>query len=918
MTIRNLEYLFRPRSIAVFGATDRPGSVGATVIRNVLAGGFTGPIYAVNPRHAEVAGRPSFHDVASLPTAPDLAVIATPPAAVPDLISELGARGTRAAIVLTAGLAQINGPDGRSLSTAMLEASRPRLLRILGPNCVGLLVPGLGINASFAHTAALPGRLAFVSQSGGLTTAALDWARSRNIGFSHFISVGEAADIDFGDLLDWLASDRDTDAILLYIESIRSARKFMSAARAAARNKPVLVVKAGRVPDGARAAASHTGALAGADDVFDAAIRRAGMLRIDTVLELFDAVETLARARSIRGDRLAIMTNGGGPGVMATDALMQRGGKLAVLSDATIARLDRALPSTWSHGNPVDIIGDAPVERYVETLAALTADPGIDAVLFMHAPSAIVPAAEIAAACAPHAMGNPVLSCWLGGALVEPARAAFEAAGIPTYATPEQAVAAMMQLVNYRRNQDALMQTPPSTAPGATVDADTARALIRGALAQQRDLLTEIEAKQVLSAYGIPIVKTVLAKNSVEAAKVAAEIGFPVALKIVSPQVTHKSDVGGVALGLVDADEVRRTAKAMARRVRKRVTGAEITGFSVQAMVRRPQAYETIVGATVDPVFGPVILFGHGGTAVEVIGDRAVALPPLNLALADDLVSRTRIARLLDGYRDRPPSDRHALSQALMQVSQLVSDMPEIVELDINPLLIDEKGVIALDARIRVAHAELSGIARLAIRPYPQELEERIHLGDREVVLRPIRPEDELQHAAFLAAVDAEDLRLRFFRVVRAFVHSQLARFTQIDYDREMAIVATARTVAGEEETLGVVRIVGDPDGTVADFAILVRSDLQGMGLGAVLMKKIIRYCRDRGMRELTGDVLSRNVRMLALAHDLGFRRDISDEPGVVRVRISLAADDAEVNEAGQASPASSDTEARLAQTVGK
>ncbi len=918
MTIRNLEYLFRPRSIAVFGATDRPGSVGATVIRNVLAGGFTGPIYAVNPRHAEVAGRPSFHDVASLPTAPDLAVIATPPAAVPNLIAELGARGTRAAIVLTAGLAQINGPDGRSLSTAMLEASRARLLRILGPNCVGLLVPGLGINASFAHTAALPGRLAFVSQSGGLTTAALDWARSRNIGFSHFISVGEAADIDFGDLLDWLASDRDTDAILLYIESIRSARKFMSAARAAARNKPVLVVKAGRVPDGARAAASHTGALAGADDVFDAAIRRAGMLRIDTVLELFDAVETLARARSIRGDRLAIMTNGGGPGVMATDALMQRGGKLAVLSDATIARLDRALPSTWSHGNPVDIIGDAPVERYVETLAALTADPGIDAVLFMHAPSAIVPAAEIAAACAPHATGHPVLSCWLGGALVEPARAAFEAAGIPTYATPEQAVAAMMQLVNYRRNQDALMQTPPSTAPGATVDADTARALIRGALAQQRDLLTEIEAKQVLSAYGIPIVKTVLAKNSVEAAKVAAEIGFPVALKIVSPQVTHKSDVGGVALGLVDADEVRRTAKAMARRVRKRVTGAEITGFSVQAMVRRPQAYETIVGATVDPVFGPVILFGHGGTAVEVIGDRAVALPPLNLALADDLVSRTRIARLLDGYRDRPPSDRHALSQALMQVSQLVSDMPEIVELDINPLLIDEKGVIALDARIRVAHAELSGIARLAIRPYPQELEERIHLGDREVVLRPIRPEDELQHAAFLAAVDAEDLRLRFFRVVRALVHSQLARLTQIDYDREMAIVATARTVAGGEETLGVVRIVGDPDGTLAEFAILVRSDLQGMGLGAVLMKKIIRYCRGRGMRELTGDVLSRNVRMLALAADLGFRRDISDEPGVVRVRISLAADDAETNRAGQASPASNETEARLAQTVGK
>ena len=891
MTIRNLEYLFRPKSLAVFGASDRPGSVGATVFRNVLDGGFAGPIFAVNPRHAEVAGHPAFPDVASLPETPDLAIIATPPATVPGLISALGARGTRAAIVLTAGLTQTlaTDRDGKNLTDAMLEASRPYLLRILGPNCVGLLVPGLGINASFAHTSALPGRLAFVSQSGGLTTAALDWARSRKIGFSHFISVGEAADVDFGDVLDFLASDASTSAILLYIESIRGARKFMSAARAAARNKPVLAVKAGRVPAGARAAASHTGALAGADDVFDAAIRRAGMLRLDTVLELFDAVETLARARPIYGDRLAIMTNGGGPGVMATDALIMGGGKLAALSDDTLARLDRSLPPTWSRANPVDIIGDAPVKRYTETLETLITDPAADAVLFMHAPTAIVSAIDIARACAPLAeKGRPVLSCWLGGDAMEPARFAFESAGIPTYATPERAVSAFMQLVNYRRNQELLMQTPPSAAGAVTSDAGAARKIIQTALSEKREMLSELEAKRVLSAYGIPVVQTRVAPSGDDAARLAAEIGFPVALKIVSPHITHKSDVGGVVLDLASGDEVRSAAEAMTLRVRERAPEAELAGFSVQQMVQRPRALETIVGAAVDAVFGPVILFGHGGVAVEVIGDRAVALPPLNLALAEDLVSRTRIARLLDGYRDRPPANRQALYTTLIQVSQLVVDLPEVIELDINPLLVDEHGVVALDARLRVARAETSGVARLAIRPYPQEYEERIEFLGREVTLRPIRPEDEPQHARFLTTVKPDDLQMRFFHAVRTFAHSQLARFTQIDYDREMAFIATAHAATGEEETLGVVRVICDPDGTRGEFAILVRSDLKGKGLGALLMGKIVRYCRTRGVRELFGDVLATNPAMLALTRKIGFQRVTGEEPGVVRLSLAL------------------------------
>jgi acetyltransferase len=889
MTIRNLEYLFRPRSIAVIGASDREGSVGATVMRNLLEGGFAGPVYPVNLRRAMVAGRTAYPDVMKLPEVPDLAVIATPPATVPEIIDALGARGTRAAVVLTAGLARATDAQGRNAKQAMLDAARPWLLRILGPNCVGLLVPGIGLNASFAHTSALPGNLAFVSQSGGLTTAVLDWAKTRGIGFSHFVSLGEAADVDFGDVLDYLASDPATRAILLYIESITSARKFMSAARAASRNKPVLAVKAGRLPEGARAAASHTGALAGSDEVYDAAIRRAGMLRVGTVLDLFDAVETLARAKPAQGDRLAIMTNGGGPGVMATDALARAGGRLARLSPATLKRLDEILPPTWSRANPVDIIGDAPARRYVAALEALADEPEADALLFIHVPTAIVPAAEIARACVPAAKAGRVLACWLGGGTLDEARRIFREAGIPTYGTPEEAVAGFLQLVEYRRNQQTLMETPSSILDNFAPDREAARRVVHAALDGGRELLTEPEAKQVLDAYGIPVVRTRVASSAEEAARVASEIGFPVVLKILSPQVTHKSDVGGVALDLKSADEVRGAAAAMAQRLRRMRPDAELAGFSVQEMVARPRAHETIVGAALDSVFGPVILFGQGGVAVEVVNDRAVALPPLNAVLARELVSRTRISRLLDGYRDRPAANRQALHLALTQVSQLVIDLPEIIELDINPLLADEQGVIALDARIRVAPAATSGEERLAIRPYPRELEERVDFHGREILLRPIRPEDEPQHARFLERTSPEDLQLRFFHAIRYFPHSQLARFTQIDYDREMAFIAVARDEAGSEETLGVVRAIADPDHTHAEFAILVRSDVKGRGLGMILMKKIVRYCRERGIGELTGDVMVANQRMIALARELGFEIEPGESPDCLRVRLRLA-----------------------------
>jgi len=889
MSIRNLHFLFKPKSVALIGASERPHSVGTTVLHNLLDGGFDGAIFPVNPKYRTLAGREVYRSVAHLPAPPDLAVICTPPDTIPDIVGQLGEIGCKAAVVLTAGLGSAHHRDGKSIKQAMLDAAKPHLLRILGPNCVGLLVPGIGLNASFAHTAALPGKIAFVSQSGALVTGVLDWAKSRGIGFSKFVSLGDSADVDFGDALDYLAGDADTQAILLYIEDVRAARKFMSAARAAARNKPVLVVKAGRAAEGAKAASSHTGALAGSDAVYDAAIRRAGMLRVMTTEELFDAVETLAHAKPLYGERLAIVTNGGGPAVLATDALICGGGKLAQLSDDTMRKLDAVLPPTWSHGNPVDIIGDAPGERYRQALDALLQDRQSDAVLFIHAPSAIVPSLDIAQAVAPLAKDAPrnVISCWLGGDGVAGARRLFAEAGIPTYDTPEDAVGGFMQMVQYRRNQELLMQVPSSAAHDLAPDRETARAVVQRVLAHGRTMLTEPEAKSVLAAYGIPVVETGIADRVEAAVLLAGRIGFPVALKILSPDITHKTEVGGVVLDLETPEAVCAAAEAMRARLYDMHPDARLHGFSVQAMARRPRAQELIIGASTDPVFGPVILFGQGGIAVETIDDHALALPPLNMVLARDVVSRTRVAKLLAGYRNRPPADIDAICGVLIRISHLLADLPEIAELDINPLLADENGVIALDARIKLTpHACGTGTDRFAIRPYPDELEEYVSWQGKPLLLRPIRPEDGEQHVAFFHALDAEDVRLRMFAPVREIQPSQLARLTQIDYDREMAFIATRLQPDGSRETLGVARAIADPDNIAAEFAVIVRSDLKGQGLGCLLMDKLIRYCRARGTRELVGEALPHNDRMHHLAHRCGF--DIVPGDGTVKMRLAL------------------------------
>lgn len=881
MTVRNLQHLFLPKSVAVIGASSREFSVGATVLNNLLESRFSGTVMAVNPKYKMLSGMPVYAKVKDLPIVPDLAVICTPAPTIPRLIAELGELGTKAAVVLSAGLSKQD-------VAAMLEVAKPHLLRIVGPNCVGVLVPGIGLNASFAHRAALPGKLAFVSQSGALTTAVLDWASSKGIGFSHFISLGDSVDVDFGDVIDYLAGDASTSAILLYVESVRAARKFMSAARAAARNKPVIVIKAGRAAEGARAAASHTGALAGSDGVYDAAIRRAGMLRVYSTDDLFDAVETLAYAHSITGNGLAIMTNGGGAGVMATDALVLGGGKLAALSDSTVGRLRNCLPSTASLANPVDIIGDAPAERYTSALQALLDDPQAGAILCIHAPSAIVPNQTIAAAMLPmiRQSSRNVFTCWMGGEGVEPGRRLFREAGLPTYDTPEQAVRAFQQIVDYRRNQDLLMETPASVPDEYMVDTSAARKIIQAALAAGRTLLSEPESKAVLAAYGIPVVETRIASSATDVAQLAEEVGFPVVVKILSPDISHKSDVGGVALSLETAEQVTQAALMMERHLKVLRPEARLTGFTVQKMAQATDAVELIVGVATDAVFGPVILFGHGGTAVEAIADRAIGLPPLNLNLAKDVVSRTRVARLLAGYRNRPAIKHDALYLALVKVSQLVSDLSEVKEIDINPLLADEDGVLALDARIVIGPAQPH---RLAIKPYPKKLELPLQWNGTPIMLRPIRPEDEPQYRDMLTALTQEDMHFRFFCAVRQLQHSQLARLTQIDYDREMAFVAVGAMEDGSENILGSVRAMADPDNIRAEFAVSVRSGLQGRGLGKLMMQKIIEYCRQRGTREMVGEILADNTRMAALAKQLGFLfQPEPHEPGVMRVNLPL------------------------------
>lgn len=892
MTTRNLDKLFTPKSVVLIGASKRTGSVGDVLLHNLVSSGFEGKVMAINP-HAEAFGEvKSYPDVASLPEAPDLAVIATPPNSIPDLITDLAARGTRAAVVITAGFGEL-GEEGRHLQSLMLDAARPSLFRIIGPNCLGIMAPGVGLNASFAQLTPLNGHIAFVSQSGAIVTAMLDWATTRGIGFSHVVSLGGMADVDFGDMLDYLAHDPNTSSILLYVEQVTDARKFMSAARQAARLKPVLVIKSGRHAAAAKAAASHTGALAGSDAVYQAAFQRAGMLRVDDIEDFFDAIETLSthpEKKMLAGNRLTILTNGGGFGVLATDFAIDEGARIAEPTPETIEKLNAVLPRTWSHANPIDIIGDAPASRYAASIEVVLNDAGTDAVLVLNCPTAVVDNVDAARAVAAAAVKShkPVFTSWLGDQGAREARQIFLDNKVPTYETPNQAIHAFMLQIRYLRNQKLLLEIPPAGPVWPDRDLAKAQEIVAGVLADKREWLNEWEAKHLLAAYGIPIVETRVVKDADEAARVADEIGFPAALKILSPDITHKTDVGGVVLDIEDAEAMREAAQKMLRRIGEKVPSARIEGFTVQRMVSRPSAFELILGIVDDATFGPVLLFGQGGTAVEIVRDKAMALPPLNRVLADDLIRRTRIYNLLKGYRGRPSADLDAIAGTLMALGDLAADLPEVCELDINPLLADQNGVVALDARVRVKSSTGDSTARFAIKPYPTDLEGALEARDGTVFpMRPIRPEDTPLIDDLLEHTDSEDSRMRFLSPLRRLPRQLAARLTQIDYDREMAFVLFTDETKSEIAVVG--RLNETPDRERAEYAILVRSDRQGIGLGYSMMQHLIGYCRARGVGEMYGHVLRENVSMLDMCKELGFvRHALEGEPTVLEVVLDL------------------------------
>jgi acetyltransferase len=849
------------------------------VTRNLLSGGFKGDIHLVNVKGGEIAGRPVLKSLAELKQPADLAVIMTPAETVPKLVLELGERGTRVAVVITTG----SGPseDNAKWRKRILRAAQPHLLRVVGPNCIGYAVPRLGLNASFGPAKLRPGRIAAVAQSGAVLAGLADWGTAQNIGFSHLISMGDMTDVDFGDVLDMLARDYETRAVLMYVEGITQARKFMSAARSAARVKPVIVLKAGRHAAAAKAAASHTGAMAGSAAVYDAAFARAGLLTVHGLGELFDAAETLGHGIAPRNERLAILTNGGGTGIIATDLLMDEGGELATLLPRTLGALDKKMPLAWSRANPVDIVGDADGARYACALDALADDRGVGAVLAMNVPTALTSPVEAARSlvAAPGAKVVPLIGCWIGGPEAQAGRSVLHEAGIPAYDTPLRAVRGFMHIVQYRRAQRALQRTPPSVT-AARSDTELARAIVNGALHQKRSVLTEPESKRVLAAYGIPVVPTEVVLDASEAAHAATRIGFPVAVKILSRDIAHKSDVGGVALDLASEQSVIDAVRDMTGKALVLANNAKIDGFVVQPMIKRPHAIELILGAAEDPVFGPILMVGHGGVAAEVVDDRALALPPLDPVLAEDALSRTRVDRLLRGYRDRPPAARAAVGDVMIRLSELIADVGEIAELDINPLLVDAEGVIALDARI-VVHRPTGQerAARFAIKPYPVELAGTIVDRDgKTLAIRPIRPDDEPLIQAFSRRLTPEDTRMRFFGPMREMSHELAARLTQIDYDREMAFL-----LLDGEVLLGVGRLAADPGFEQAEFALTVASDQQGHGYGTLLLNHVLHYAKARGVKRVFGLVLRENHKMLELAKRMGFKREggRSGEPDI-------------------------------------
>ncbi len=884
--------IFEPRSVALIGASEQAGSVGAVVLRNLIKGRFKGRLYPVNPQHDKVQGRRCFHSVGALPQAVDLAVIATPAKVVPKVIEECGQKGIRFAVIISAGFREI-GAKGQVLERAVLKAAKRHDIRFLGPNCLGIIRPSLRLNASFSQSSPKPGRIALVSQSGAVCTALLDWAAPRKIGFSNIISTGISADIDFGEILDYLVMDSSTDAIMLYIEGIHDRRQFMSALRAAARAKPVVVMKAGRHAEGGKAAISHTGALVGADDVFDAALSRAGVVRVQAYADLFAVAGTLHAGVRTRGPRLAIVTNGGGPGVIAADRVADKHLQLANFSAETRERLDSILPAAAASGNPVDVLGDAGPQRYAGALSACLDDPGVDAVLAILLPQAITEALPVAAAVAELAgqSKKPVLTCWMGDQSVRSSRKLFVAQGMPTYTTPESAVEAFAAAATYNANQQLLLQVAEPLGRGGPPDASSARLIIREAIAEGRTVLDLAESKALLATFRIPILKSMPAHKANEALAIAEEIGFPVAMKVYSPDITHKSDVGGVRLGLDNGQAVQQAFKEMIENVRRLRPDAAIDGVLIEPMWHPADGRELMLGVMNDSVFGPVISFGLGGTMVEVIRDRAIALPPLNRYLVQRMIEQSRAARYLDEFRGKPAANRRALEDVILRMSELVCELPEVEQIDINPLIADERGALAVDARVVVRKVSRSArpYAHMAIHPYPASLVKEIFLPDGErLTVRPIRPEDALMERDFVNGLSERSRFLRFMYALSEITPDMLSRFTQIDYDREMALIALVPAGDGQRQ-IGVARYVTYPDGRGCEFAIVVSDDYHRQGIARQLLSDLIDVARERRLEYMDGIVLRQNENMIGLAESLGFDVErCADDTELVSLQLRL------------------------------
>lgn len=887
-----LDSLFAPHSIAVFGASGQPESVGGGVLKNLREGGYGGPLFAINPHHDLVHGIRCYPDIGSIGLPVELAVIAIPAVHVAALLGPCALAGVRAAIVISAGFSEI-GPEGVQLQDELLAVARKHGIRLLGPNCLGLMRPPAHVNASFGATAPISGRLALVSQSGAVCTALVDWARQRELGFSAVVSLGAASDVDLGDVLDYLALDPHTDAILLYAEGIARGRKLMSGLRAAARMKPVIVVKAGRHQTSARAVTSHTGALSGNDLVFDAAVRRAGAVRVHTLEQLFSTAELLGRRQRVDGPRLAIVTGAGGLGVLAADRAADLGVELAQFGPTTEAALARLLPAHAARSNPVDVLGDASSQRLAEALAICIADGGVDGVLVMLTPQAMTSPLDAAKRVAEvsSATHKPVLACFLGGRHMQAAQFALTHAQVPQFDSPEAAVEAFAALVAHGRNQRSLMQVPEIEDSGEAVDIEAARAITQGALDQGRQWLNPLEGRAVLAAFRIPSLPIRMAQNADQAAQAAEALGFPVALKIDAELLTHKSEVDGVRLGIRDVADVRAEFAAMIERVQQLRPDAAIRGVSVEPMHRKHAGRELLVGISRDSVFGPTVGVGLGGVRVEILRDYAVGLPPLNAQLASDLLSRTRAHAALGAFRGAEAANVEQVLYVLQRIAELACELPEVVELDINPLVVDADGALAVDVRVRLerVQAGLLPYHHMAIVPYPRQLVQHIVLSDgTPLTLRPIRPEDARIEQTFVRGLSNEAKRFRFMQSVHELTPQMLMRFTQLDYDREMAFVAVT-VGAGAEAEVGVSRYVTMPDGETCEFAIVVADAWHGRGLGTRLMRALIDAAKAKGLLRMFGEVLAHNVDMLVLCRELGFVvRPVSDDPGVLRVELAL------------------------------